>query len=269
MKNILIHHNYKKETIKIKDCLIKLLNDEQINIVTKKPDLVVSIGGDGTMLNAIRKHFDAQVPFIGINTGSLGFLPTISADNLNNFIDVIKNNMYTITKYPLLRADVTTVKGEKLSCFAFNEVLIKQAEPRLMKATISIDGQHFNKFTGDGIIVSTAVGSTGYAIWANGAAIHPDIKCMQLVPMNPNDCAINHPFKTSIVLPDRTAIDVNIERPLYSAVVVGCDGVKVARHAAKSISVRICDKPIQLLRCHPFNYFKLYSEKILLKNLEE
>ncbi len=268
MKNILIHHNYKRETIKIKDRLIRLLNEEDINIVSKNPDLVVSIGGDGTMLNAIRKHFAEQVPFIGINTGSLGFLPTISSKNLNDFIDVIKNNMYTITKYPLLKVNVTTVKGEDLSCFAFNEVLIKQAEPRLMKATIAIDGQHFNDFTGDGLIVSTPVGSTGYAIWTNGAAIHPDVKCLQLVPMNPNDCAINHPVKTSIVLPERTIVGVKVKRPLYSAVVVGCDGVKVARHAAKSISVRIHDQPVQLLRCHPFNYFDLYSEKILLKKLD-
>ncbi len=267
MKNILIHHNYKKETIKTKDRLIELLQNQDINIVSKNPDLVVSVGGDGTMLNAIRKHFAEQVPFIGINTGSLGFLPTISSDHLSYFIDVIKNSLFTITKYPILKVDVTTVKDENLSCFAFNEVLIKQAEPRLMKAAIAIDGQHFNDFTGDGLIVSTPVGSTGYAIWTSGAAIHPDVKCLQLVPMNPNDCAINHPVKTPIILPERTLVEVAIERPLYSAVVVGCDGVKVARHAAKTISVHIHDKPIQILRCHPFNYFNLYSEKILLKKL--
>ncbi len=269
MKNILIHHNYKRDTIKTKERLIKLLKDENINIVSNNADLVLSIGGDGTMLNAIRKHADEQIPFIGINTGSLGFLPTISSEYLNHFIDVIKNDMYSITKYPLLKVSVTTVKGEDFSCFAFNEVLIKQAEPRLMRADILIDNHHFNSFKGDGMIISTPIGSTGYAIWANGAAVHPDVKCIQLVPMNPNDCAINHPFKTPMILPEKTVIEVKVERPLYSAVVVGCDGVKVARHAARTVKVQLYDKPIQLLRCHPFNYYNLYSEKILLKNLDD
>ncbi len=269
MKNILIHHNFRRETIDTKERLVQILQQEGINIVSNDPDLVVSIGGDGTMLNAIRKHFSEQVPFIGINTGSLGFLPTISSDRLTDFIDVIKNNMFTISRYPLLKVDVVTVKGEELSCFAFNEVLIKQAEPRLMKAEILIDGQHFNHFAGDGLIVSTAAGSTGYAIWAGGAALHTDVKAMQLVPLNPNDCAINHPMKTPLILPERSIIDVYVERPLYSAVVVGCDGVKLARYAAKSINVKTHAMPIQILRCHPFNYLQLYSKKILRKQLEE
>ncbi len=268
MKNILIHHNFKRETVETKERLVQILQSEGINIVSSNPDLVVSIGGDGTMLNAIRKHFDEQVPFIGINTGSLGFLPTISSDRLTDFIDVIKNKMFTISRYPLLKVEFVTVKGEKFSRFAFNEVLIKQAEPRLMKAEILIDGRHFNHFAGDGLIVSTAAGSTGYAIWAGGAAIHNEVKAMQLVPLSPNDCAINHPIKTSMILPERTIIDIHVDRPLYSAVVIGCDGVKSARHAAKSINVKIHDMPIQILRCHPFNYLELYSEKILRKQLE-
>ncbi len=269
MKKILIHHNFRRETIETKERLIQLLQNEGIDIVSQNPDLVVSIGGDGTMLNAIRKHFNEQVPFIGINTGSLGFLPTISSDRLRDFIDVIKNKLFTITKYPLLKVDLVTVKGHSISGFAFNEVLIKQAEPRLMKSEILIDGKHFNHFTGDGLLVSTAAGSTGYAIWTGGAAIDPEVKAIQLVPLNANDCAINYPVKTAIVLPERTIIDVNIDRPLYSAVLVGCDGVKLARHPAKSINVKIHDKPIQILRCHPFNYLELYSEKILRKQLED
>ncbi len=265
MKKVLIHHNFKRETLRVKDQLVDMLKSEQIEIVTTHPDLVVSIGGDGTMLNAIRKHFSDEVPFIGINTGSLGFLPTITSDSLNEFIDVIKKGKYTISKYPMIKVEVETIKGQREVCYAFNEVVIKQAEPRLMKADIFINGYKFNHFTGDGLIVATPAGTTGYGIWVGGAAIHPDVCGLQLIPMNANDCAINHPIKTPIVLPENTKIDVQINRPLYAAVVVGCDGVKAARQAAKSVHVALYDKPILILRCHPFDYYDLYSEKILQK----
>ncbi len=265
MKKVLIHHNFKRESLRVKDQLIDMLRREQIEIVSSQPDLVVSIGGDGTMLNAIRKHFAEEVPFIGINTGSLGFLPTISSDSLDAFIDVIKEGKYTISHYPVIKVDVETIKGQKSTCFAFNEVVVKQAEPRLMRAEIYVDDKIFNHFSGDGLIVATPAGTTGYGIWVGGAAMHPDVKGLQLIPMNANDCAINHPIKTPIVLPEKTKLDVVINRPLYAAVVVGCDGVKAAKQAAKAVHIELFEKPVLILRCQPFDYYELYSEKILQK----
>lgn len=265
MKRILVHHNFKRETIETKLQVVRRLENEQFDIVNEQPELVISIGGDGTMLNAIRKHGHLGVPFIGINTGSLGFLPTLSSDELDLLISSLKNESYHVSEYPIMQVTGKTVKGQSFQCAAFNEVIIKQADPRIMKAKIHIDDYHFNNFSGDGLIISTAMGSTGYAIWAGGAAVHPSVGGVQIVPINANDNAINHPLKTPLIIPQQAKIEVVIEKPMYSAVVAGCDGIKVDKYAIKNIVVTMHAQPIKILRTHPFNYYCLYDQKIVHK----
>ncbi len=265
MKRILIHHNFKRASIAAKDKLIQLLNDASFDIVTEDPDLIVSIGGDGTMLNAIRKHRDKDKPFIGINTGSLGFLPTIASDDIEKFIDVIVGRDFYYDEYPLLKVTGETSKGESVSGYAFNEIVMKQADPRVMKAVIDIDDRRFNHFVGDGLIISTAIGTSGYAIWAGGAAMHPSLKGVQMLPINPNGNAIYSPLTTPIIVPLESKIDITIDNPKYSAIVVGCDGVKLSKYAMRHITVSQYDKPVRILRCEAFNYFALYKEKIIEK----
>ncbi len=91
MKKILIHHNYKRESLETKGNLIRLLNNNGYEVVDENPDLIVVIGGDGTMLSAVRDHRLKKIPFIGVNTGNLGFLPSIRPDRMEDLLDVIES----------------------------------------------------------------------------------------------------------------------------------------------------------------------------------
>jgi len=219
------------------------------------------------MLSAIRMMRGLKVPFVGINTGTLGFLPSFHIDEIDRLIDVIKTNTYNVQSYPLLKVICKTVNGQVIEKYAFNEILIKHLEPRLMEAMIYIDKQEFNYFTGDGFIISTPIGATGYAIWAGGVAMHSELPVYQLTPLNPNDNSVNRPLMSSIVLPIETTIDINIIKSNSREVIVACDGLKISNDYISEIHIMASHKAIEILRDKRYSYYDLYRKKIIDKNI--
>ena len=267
MKRILLYANNKKSSVEAKEKLNQLLKAHDYEVVTDRPDLIVVIGGDGTMLSAIRKYRTRKVPFVGVNTGTLGFLPSIPPNNLEIIIEILEKQHYIIQSYPLLEVKCKTVKGDEIDSYAFNEILIKHLEPRLMEAKIYINNKPFNYFTGDGFIVSTPIGATGYAIWAGGVATHSELAVYQLTPLNANDNSINRPLKSSLVVPIETVIDFQIIKAKYRAVIVACDGRKVSDDFISEIHVKAAHKEVKILRWGDYDYFELYKNKIIDKNI--
>lgn len=267
IKRIYIHHNNNKISIKTKERLIELLKENGFQTVKTNPDLIIVVGGDGTMLSAIRAYATKRIPFIGVNTGTLGFLPSILPDEVDSIIDILKKDEYQIHKYPLLEVESTTVHGAKFVNYAFNEIVIKHLEPKLMEALVYIDDNPFNYFTGDGFIVSTPVGATGYAIWAGGVAAHSDLEVYQMTPLNPNDNRINRPLKTSIMLPFDSRIKYKIIKADRRAVIVACDGIKVTDDFVSELSIRVSKLQVKILRRPDYDYFDLFRQKIIDKHI--
>lgn len=267
MQRILLYANNKKSSLEAKEKLNDLLVENGYDVVTEKADLIIVIGGDGTMLSAIRKYRLKKVPFLGVNTGSLGFLPSVPPNNLEIIIEILKSENYKIQSYPLLEVKCKTVHGDEIDSYAFNEILIKHLEPRLMEAKIYINNKPFNYFTGDGFIVSTPIGATGYAIWAGGVATHSELPVYQLTPLNANDNSINRPLKSSLIVPIETVIDFQIIKSKFRAVIVACDGRKVSDDFISEIHVCAAHKEVHILRWGDYDYFELYKNKIIDKNI--
>ncbi len=267
MKRVMIHHNYKPESLKAKKNLIRLLKLNHYHLVDQRPELIIVIGGDGTMLSAVRSHRQKNVPFIGINTGSLGFLPTVGPDQIDELIEALNKKQFTIQKYPLLRVKCTTVTGAVVENFAFNEILIKHVDPRLMEAKLFLNQKPFNYFTGDGFIISTPIGATGYAIWAGGVATHSELPVFQITPLNPNDNSINRPLKHSMVVPLDTHLNLQVIKARSRAVIVACDGIKVSNDYIAELDVNVAEDSVKILRVGSFDYFEFYKNKIIDKNI--
>ncbi len=268
MKRILIHHNSKRDSITVKQQMIELLEAQNRELVLENPDVIVVIGGDGTMLSAIRKYRDLKVPFVGIDTGTLGFLTTIMPDHLEKIFDVLDRKDYRIVTYPLLMVNTKTLSGEVYTDYAFNEILIKHVEPKLMEAKVYLNNTPFNYFTGDGLIISTPIGATGYAIWAGGAVIHSDIPVYQITPMTPNDNSVNRPMKSTMIVPDDTYVDIKIVKAHKRKVIVACDGNKLSNEYIEEIHVKVTpDFDIKVIRSDEFDYFDLFRRKIIDKNI--
>jgi len=261
----MIHHNYKKESLAVKGKLIRALEEKGFEVVKENGDLVVVIGGDGTMLSAIRLFRSLKVPFAGINTGTLGFLPGFHIEEIDYLLEIIRDETYTLQSYPLLKVVSKTINGEVVEKFAFNEIIIKHLEPRLMEAMLYMDNREFNYFTGDGFIISTPIGATGYAIWAGGAAMQSELPVYQITPLNPNDNSINRPMMTSMVVPIETKVDFNIVKSGTREVIVACDGMKVSNDYISELHIEAAHKEINILRTDKYSYYDLYRRKIIDK----
>lgn len=268
MKRVLLHYNYRRNSQFVKNKLEKLLKSRGKILTKKNPDVIVVIGGDGTMLSAIRKHGNRGIPFVGVDTGSLGFLPTLLPAELDKIFDIMDQKNYRIESYPLLKVVSTTIKGEQCVDYAFNEVLIKHMEPRLMEAKLYINEKPFNYFTGDGFIISTPIGSTGYAIWAGGNAVHSELPVYQITPIHPNDNSINRPMKSAMIVPDNTVLDLHIVKANKRKVIVACDGNNLSNEFISDIHVAVDqERRIKVIRHDDYDYFDLFKRKIIDKNV--
>ena len=112
MNRILIHSNSKTTSVQVKTELIALLEKNGKKIVRENPDVIVVIGGDGTMLSGIRRYKELEIPFVGIDTGTLGFLTTIMPDRLDKIFDVLDSKNHRTMNYPLLMVNTKTLSGD-------------------------------------------------------------------------------------------------------------------------------------------------------------
>ncbi len=268
MNRVLIHSNSNKGSQEVKTRLIQSLKAHGKQVVTEKPEVIFVIGGDGTMLSAIRRYKDLQVPFMGIDTGTLGFLTTIMPDNLDKIFDVLDHKDYRIMEYPLLMVNTKTLSGDVYTDFSFNEITIKHVDPKLMEAKVYFNGRAFNYFTGDGFIISTPMGATGYAIWAGGAVMHSDLSVYQITPITPNDNSVNRPMSSTMILPGDTTIDIKIIKAHKRKVIVACDGHKLSNEYIEDIHIKVSKEiKIKVIRSDEFDYFDLFKRKIIDKNI--
>lgn len=153
------------------------------SVIRKKSDLLISIGGDGTMLNCARKYGQFGIPILGINLGNLGFLNDIAPNEITEgLIGVIEGGYYSDKRFFL----ETTAKGSSEKFMALNEVVLHSGEiAQLIEYEVFIDNVFVYKQKADGLIISTPTGSTGYSLSNGGPIVHPNVSSFTLSPMLP------------------------------------------------------------------------------------
>ncbi len=161
MQRIYVYTNRVKRSLQVKAQLMEMLRKAGFVLSKNEPDLILVVGGDGTMLSAIRTLDHLNVPFLGVNTGSLGFLPGILPSEIEILPKLLSEETYYTEKYPTLEVKAKSLSGKEYTSYCFNEVLMKQHQPRLLEILIYLNGKPFNYYTGDGLIVSTPIGTTG------------------------------------------------------------------------------------------------------------
>ena len=196
-------------------------------------DLVISLGGDGTLLRAARIVGYQEIPILGLSYGHLGFLTAASPDDtdiLSVVSDALAGEMH-VSRRATLAIDVFahTVEGEDqtLDTFALNDLALTRGPlSDMVEFTITVSGHRIDRLRGDGVVVSTATGSTGYALSAGGPIVSPDYTGMVCVPIAPHTIQARA-FLTSPS--DVVEIEMSRDRPSIPAVAV--DGVFVAKDA--------------------------------------
>ncbi len=170
-------------------------------------DILISIGGDGTILRAATFVQDSGVPILGINAGRLGFLANVQKDNIATFLQIVLNKNYTVSERSLL---TISCEPENLAFsalnFAMNEVTVSRKDTTSM-ITIEtyLDDEFLNSYWADGLIISTPTGSTGYSLSCGGPVLTPSVKSFVITPIAPHNLNAR-----PLVIPDDTTIKLKV-----------------------------------------------------------
>ena len=161
---------YVKDTFKAHDAEIivknELLNNGFI-IDGNNYDMVISLGGDGTFLKMLHKtNFNSNIYYASINAGSLGFLSSVEKDNIKKFISDLKNNLFNIRELDLLKIKVSSM--EEIEYFSLNELTVRKTDFSSLRSDVYINNDLLENYIGDGLVVSTSIGSTGYNLALSG-----------------------------------------------------------------------------------------------------
>ncbi|WP_290699097.1 NAD kinase [Lacinutrix sp.] len=191
----------------IKTELANPSNYKTFKSLDKSFDLLVSIGGDGTILRAITFVQDLNIPIIGINTGRLGFLATIQPEDIKEAIKDIYNKAYTLSKRTLLSIETSPKNSDiKNLNFALNEIAVSRKNTTSMiTVETKLNGEFLTSYWSDGLIIATPTGSTGYSLSCAGPVITPDTTSFVLTPIAPHNLSAR-----PLVIEDSTIIELKV-----------------------------------------------------------
>jgi len=154
------------------------------------PDLVLSVGGDGTFLETVLKVKDLGIPIAGVNTGRMGFLANISADEIGHSIDMLCKGEYEVIERCLLEITKPMDIFEGNGSSALNEITIQKADLSMISISVFVNETHLNTYWADGLIVSTATGSTAYNLSVGGPILSPEDESIIISPIAPHNLTI-------------------------------------------------------------------------------
>lgn len=156
---------------------------------SRQLDLVLAIGGDGTVLRGARRAVEADADVLGINLGELGYLAEVEPDGWDDALTGYFEGRHRIEERMLVAAEVA---GRAELPAALNEVVIeKQAQGRTIRLRVDIDGRYFTSYVADGLILATPTGSTAYSLSARGPIVAPSHRALLMTPVSPTPCSID------------------------------------------------------------------------------
>lgn len=205
---------------KVASCL-GLSSDFSVNELARKSDLLVVMGGDGTILRVLHQMHDSLRPIFGINLGSLGFLSCLGQNELARAADALLKKDFLLSLRTLLAIEMHYANGERESYFALNDVTISRGErSQLVKLKVRINGDVLTDYNADGLVIATPTGSTAYSLSAGGPILMPQSSAFVVTPICPHVLT-----NRSVVVADSSLIEV---KPLESQkeVFVSIDGLK-------------------------------------------
>jgi len=226
--------------------------------VPDETDMVVVLGGDGTLISVVRLMGDRQVPILGVNLGSLGFLTEITLDDLCTSLDRCLNGDYRVSERMMLRATVIRDGVELEDKHVLNDVVInKGVLARIIDLETTVNNDYLTTFKVDGLIISTPTGSTGYSLSANGPILHPDLECLVITPICPHTLT-NRP----IVMASDAVITVEL-KCMNEAVFLTLDGqVGVELKCGDVIRIAKSEHRTRLVISSSKNYFEILRTKL-------
>ena len=220
------------------------------------PDMIITFGGDGTLLIGARYAMKYDIPLLGINLGTVGFLTEEDPEHLNDALEAIIEDRFQIESRSLLHISNPATGNEY---YALNDAVITRGGyARLIRVDAYVNQKEYGSFTADGIIVATPTGSTGYSLSAGGPIVEPDMNCMIITPV----CSHSMQHCPCIV-PDNAYIRLLLNPEREQTAELQIDGQSMeSLRTGDEIHITGTEKKIKLIRIHPYDFFGLMRRKL-------
>ena len=231
---------------------VKKLNTETIKKASKA-ELILVLGGDGTMIGSIRNLHSLNVPFLGINSGTVGFLTDLSLNKIAKLKDILQG-YYLKESRPVFEAYSSIKKKE----IFLNEVVIHSGSvTKMLDLEISLKNQVIYNLKADGLIISSSTGSTAYSYSGGGPIISPKLNAISLLPMFSHSSSSH-----SLLLSDNEEVTVKIKNKNLNSTQIFVDGKKNLKYTNKGLKVSNTKKTFKLYHPKDYNYFEACRTKL-------
>jgi len=234
---------------------VKCSTFSSIDELPRGLDVMLSLGGDGTFLEAGTLIGNRNIPILGINLGRLGYLATASTDDIEEALTSIEQKKYKIEERSVLSA---TVKGMDLPCpFALNEISIQKKYLSMIKIKTYIDDTFLNNYWADGLIIATPTGSTAYSLSVGGPILVPGSKNFALSPIAPHNLSVR-----PIVIPDDVTIKCTVECR-EKDIILSLDHNTFTIKENIEIEIKKANHSLKILKTENTDYYSTLREKLL------
>lgn len=247
----------------IKEKIYRSLCNYDLEYDEKEPEIVISVGGDGTLLHAFHRYKERleETAFVGVHTGHLGFFADWMPEELDKLLIHIAKTPFQVVDYPLLEVTIRYIDGAKEKRYlAMNECTVKSTEGSL-EMEVEIKGDHFETFRGDGLCLSTPSGSTAYNKALGGAIIHPSLASIQLSEMASINNRVFRTVGSPLILPQHHTCLLKPVNDVDFHITI--DHLFLLHEKVKSIQCRVSREKVRFARFRPFPFWKRVKESFV------
>lgn len=262
IKRIKIFANKNDKSLSLKDEVANKLIENDFEIVDNNFDLGIAIGGDGSFLRMIKdNNFDSDTYYIGINAGTLGFAQEVEINDIEEFINDLKEDQFLVEEIGIQESTIYNENNKMDEFYSLNEIVVREKTLNTLKLDVYIDNYLLENFAGDGILVATSFGTTAYNLSFGGSIIYNTFHALELTTIAPLN---NKTYKTiynSIVLPQNK--NITLLPTKTNNLIVTVDGVNKVYDNVIKIETIMKDKTIKCLRNKDYNFIKKINEKFI------
>ena len=252
---IFFHDSLKVYTSLVNKLNISFFADQ--DLVKNKIDLLISFGGDGTLLDTVTMINDSNIPVLGINAGRLGFLANITQEDIILAVKALKNKDYKLDQRSLVQVKNKSLISNESSNFALNEINIrKKSSSSMLKIDAFLDNEFLNSYWADGLIVSTPTGSTAYSLSCGGPIITPGSNNFVITPVSPHNLNLR-----PMVVGDNVVIRLRAESR-ESHFLLNMDSRSMSLKNNEEIFISKADFSIKLIELPDHNFLKTIRNKL-------
>ena len=266
MNNIYVYRNPAADTAIVADMLKEKLKAAGLTVweeYSPEVEFVCVVGGDGTFMHGLRECGFPDIPFVGINTGHLGFFQEFQPGDLDKLVEIIQSGDYRVQRHRLLTATVRTEDGTIHGFKGLTDVIFRGSISKVTHLNLAIGDNFIEKFSGDGILISSSAGSTAYNYSLGGSIVDPRVALLQITPMAPMNTTVFRSFTSSLLVPPGLDVHIFPDRNFKDSGYLIVDGEEYFFEHVEDIAVDLATDEIQLVRLSDYDFWSKVMSKFL------